>query len=140
MKLFYLLLVFLLAIAIVNISAQEIQENEESISIYTGTWKGTVAQPDYGDYTVTIKFINDIEDTEQTKLAEVEYPTLKCSGFWTINKFENNVLRLVETIERGINNCIDNGLITLSQEEDYIKYEWYYPDGKLGASANLYKE
>ncbi|MBI5845312.1 MAG: hypothetical protein HZB23_11655 [Deltaproteobacteria bacterium] len=49
-------------------------------------------------------------------------------------------MRFKEKITDGRQNCIDGGTIVIQETgPDQIKYEWFYPNGKLGAVGLLKK-
>jgi len=99
---------------------------------FRGTWKGTLTQPQAGEYGVTLYL-----DKEPFK---IDYHSLNCSG--TVTLFTENGASTVfrEEITSGGTACTNTGIIKLEfTERDKADMTWSYLSGQFGASGTLSK-
>ena len=73
------------------------------------------------------------------KSGQIVYPSLECSGDWTLVKATLDKLHFIETIVEGKEACIEIGEIFLSPlpTGGYL-YEWNEPAAAVGARAILF--
>lgn len=102
--------------------------------VLSGRWVGPVHQAGSRSYSLEM-ILNDC--TLQAVCGSIQYPELSCGGSLTFLKVEGVVYRFTEKIEFGRNGCGDNGTITLEHQGGTWVWNWYYPDGRFGASAIL---
>lgn len=141
MKKFYLFFTSLFAISIVICFAQPLNNLASSDNDLIGIWSGVIKQPGYDEYSLRVEIKNSITDsTLNTNVAAVEYPSLNCSGYWNLAEIKDDRIKIIEILEDGNHDCINNGIVYLTYKDDHIKYDWHYPNGKWGASGLLYKE
>jgi len=103
-----------------------------------GTWEGTVEQgtgPLKSRYPVQITFRQ--LSTVGKEAAAVEYPSFDCKGTLTLSAVEHgSVFILLEMITNG--RCEAGGKVRIAlSRPDEVSWEWFYPDGKSGAKAQL---
>lgn len=99
-----------------------------------GVWVGSATQDTGSTWTIEMQ----IDPSRKTRA--ISYPSLPCSGVlsWipTVNRVKYH-----ETITQNNEVCIDGGFIlALRLSENRLKWEWYYPNGRLGASTVLSKK
>ncbi|HSL89673.1 MAG TPA: hypothetical protein VK870_10250 [Ignavibacteriaceae bacterium] len=107
---------------------------------FVGTWSGEVMQTDADSYSLKVHISAPItSESVGEYIAWVEYPELKCSGNWKLNEIKGDRIILSEKLDIR-NDCVDNGIVKIIINKDYVEYEWYYPNGKFACSARLNKE
>jgi hypothetical protein len=102
-----------------------------------GVWEGTVYQPGFGSYSV----IMNIGSTDTSRQdGVIDYPTLKCGGKIEYLRSQDTTVEFQEVISYGKPKCVNGGKIRMKMAGDHsMDWKWYYPDGHLGAEANLRK-
>lgn len=100
--------------------------------VFYGTWEGMGSQDTDSTWSIRLTILS--------AAFLVEYPSLKCGGELSLVERGNGFMRFTEKITDGRLNCIDGGTIVIQETGlDQIKYEWFYPNGKLGAVGLLKK-
>ncbi len=86
-----------------------------------GVWEGEGQQSGVS-WTIRI----DISTAEQL----IEYPSLDCGGYLTLLEESDAQLLFRETITYGLNICIDQGFVELTdQSANELVYRYYFPNG-----------
>ncbi len=112
---------------------QIVEQVESDYARYLGSWSGTVDQPGYGKYPVTIL----LREIEGQLSGKVNYPGLTCGGSLSNARIEGDALIFVESISGG--NCISGGVVTLVPKDNKIlHWKWFDPaTGRLIATGEL---
>lgn len=142
MKSLYLisLLAIFINAGLAQTQTTDTSNNKLTLSDFVGTWVGEVMQVDADSYTLKVHIPNLIsKESVGESIAWVEYPELKCSGKWKLDEIRNDRIILTEKLDIR-NDCLDNGIVKIIINDDYVEYEWYYPNGKFACSARLIKE
>ncbi len=92
-----------------------------------GNWSGSVNQPGYGSFLVTMK-LSGVDG------GSVDYPSLGCGGSLSFTGERNGSFYYTARITYGKNKCI-NGRVKVRPSGDAVYYEW--SDGKSKASGTL---
>lgn len=101
-----------------------------SIDFFLGSWVGTGAEVLGATWIVEI--------TIGKEKIQVSYPSLKCGGNLVLISDQDNRLTLRESINFGLKRCVDRGKVVLiPQDGDHVLFNYYYPNGELGATAVL---
>ncbi len=101
-----------------------------------GTWEG-VGQQDSPRVSWTIRIVLNQEQ------QSIEYPSLNCGGTLTLLSSSAAQLLFRETITFGIDICLDQGFVELTDQSDgELVFRYYYPDagnnqGALGAIGTV---
>lgn len=99
-----------------------------------GVWVGSATQDTGSTWTI------EMHIDPSKKISVISYPSLPCSGVLSWIPAVNRVTYR-ETITQNNEVCIDGGFIFASRlSENTLKWEWYYPNGRLGASTVLSKK
>ena len=111
----------------------------------SGSWRGNGYQPD-NDSTWSIEMTLHADAAVGEQVGTIAYPSLRCRGVLTRVASDANELRAHEKITvnptvDGTPQCADDGIIVLplAPGPEGLDWKWYYPDGKLGANATLYR-
>lgn len=107
-----------------------------SFSAVAGHWAGTVNQ---ADKTYPVEMILDGNAKIGSTVGSIEYPSFSCLGALIGRKAEGVNYTVTEQITRGKSKCVDEGIIKLvyNTSPPSLDWKWYYPSGKLGATATL---
>ncbi|MCH2046545.1 MAG: hypothetical protein MK212_20685 [Saprospiraceae bacterium] len=99
-----------------------IPNNRVDISWLDGRWKGLGYQPDGIEKTWSVDLTCNTEKEDFT----IQYPSLDCSGSWTIvESFENRIV-FREKIKKGLDKCVPTGVIIVTRINDnYISYSYF---------------
>jgi hypothetical protein len=95
---------------------------------FNRTWVGMFEQPDVGEYPVMLSVRDRIR---------VDYPSLPCGGFLTVERIDNGVAYLRESITYGRNHCLDGVEIQLSQADGKLRFVVVLPNGEPGGEGRL---
>lgn len=108
---------------------------EEHTTIENGVWHGEW----HGDGRQNTGQVWSIAMNigPQREAVSISYPSLACGGVLSVIERAPSVLRLHETITYGKSYCIDGGDVKLVLSGNTIEYEWFYPDGRKGATGIL---
>lgn len=69
----------------------------------------------------------------------IEYPSLSCGGYWTLNNTGQGVASFSEHITYGKDKCIDGGSVTIGDlGGGHMQYRWSSSDDT--ATGNLTRE
>ncbi len=102
-------------------------------STYSGNWRGVGIQSDGSDW--------DMQLTLGPTLGVVRYPRLQCGGNWQYTAVETNSLSGVETIDFGLENCIETGMVYLQPYgENQMIYLWCGEEDGVSAVAVLARD
>ncbi|GEM_PF-2074873 len=70
--------------------------------------------------------------------GQVAYPSLECSGKWTLTNTGENRLEFIEQILEGIDDCLELGTVHLTVRQDgNLSYTWYENEPTVEARAVL---
>ena len=79
-----------------------------------GEWEGTGYQPDAGaGWKMTIK-----SDATNNKMLKVNYPTIPCSGNWTVIETQKDRVVIKEKITEGVQNCVQDETMKVIKIDD----------------------
>jgi hypothetical protein len=92
------------------------------------TWLGMFEQPNVGEYPVMLSVRERIR---------VDYPSLPCGGFLTVEKIDDGVAYLRENITYGQDHCLNGVQIQLSKDGDLLRFVVVLPDGSHGGECLL---
>ena len=102
-----------------------------------GSWRGEMLQPNSrrASYPMLMTLT---ELGNGGYRGAVDYPSLGCSGWLTILEERGGVYRFQERLERGPHDCGNGGIVELRVTgQGSIQVDWYFTDGRLGATAVL---
>ena len=85
-------------------------------------------QPNFGEYPVMLTVSDRIR---------VDYPSLTCGGFLTVERIDGGVAYLRENITYGRNNCLDGVQVQLSEQAGLLRFVVVLPDGTPGGEGRL---
>ncbi len=102
-------------------------------STYSGNWHGVGIQTDGSDW--------DMQVTLGPTLGVVRYPRLKCGGRWQYQAVAAASLTGVETIDYGLETCIETGKVYLQPYgDDRIVFMWCGEQDGVSAVAVLERD
>lgn len=93
-----------------------------------GRWSGTVDQPGYGSYPTEMELNGEAGGT-------IDYPSLGCGGILAFTDEQDGIFYYLETINYGVDKCIDGGTVSVRPEGDSVYWEWF--DGNTRVSGTL---
>ena len=117
-----------------SISSFVNESNSLYLNITLHKWEGYSYQPNVNEsFRINLSY-----DTKSNNLL-VEYPTLGCSGFWTVFKKSATEIFFYETITTGTNNCTNGGIVKLKKIANItMEYSFYWPTAdRLDSSGTL---
>lgn len=115
----------------VSISYAESSEKNH-LPVFYGAWEGMGSQDNDSTWSIRLNI--------RRETFIVEYPSLKCGGELSLLEQGEHYMSFKEKITDGRLNCVDGGTIVIQETgQDQLKYEWFYPNGKLGAVGLLKK-
>jgi hypothetical protein len=114
-----LTLIFLLSFAHSSVFSQiSPAPVQKEINWMQGSWTGKGYQIDGDSW--------DIKLTHSEKRFTIEYPSLGCVGYWTINQTDKSRIVFTETIQKG--NCDQNvKVIVTFIEKGFISVSYFIP-------------
>ena len=95
-----------------------------------GTWTGMITQSDARKWKIELRI------TGGSRVAEVRYVELGCSGDLNLTRIDGTDLHADEHIKQGLDRCTEHGTVTLRPTDDKIAY-WYQPDGAAYTATGL---
>jgi len=101
----------------------------------SGVWSGTVKQPKFSGKSRTYFVELTITDSGN---GFVDYPDLSCKGLDSGKKYGSTYI-FEEKIHEGRDNCRD-GHVKISVAGNEMTWEWFYDDGRPGASGTLKRQ
>lgn len=106
------------------------QAGSHFFSLFAGEWQGVGLQSDGSDWSILVSL-----EPEQ---AIITYPSLDCGGNWQYVNISETGLAAIETIEYGLQNCIETGNVYLKPfDENKIVFIWCDTSLELVAFAIL---
>ncbi len=98
-----------------------------------GVWEGEGRQPlNANTLRFTIRF------TAENNVYLIEYPSVNCSGTWTLLSQTSGSITFFENIQVNRGNCGDGGTVELLWlENNKIRYLYYLPNGNIAAFGEL---
>ncbi|NET25672.1 hypothetical protein [Okeania sp. SIO1I7] len=116
-------LVFLLEIFFNNTpKSVNAQEYENFPSSYVGIWEGSGVQNTGSEWSIFLALIPGPIDSI---VGTIAYPSLRCGGELTLQKFTEEKIELFENITYGKSSCVNQGYITL-EFVSRRKLNYYY--------------
>lgn len=102
---------------------------------FLGVWTGPVSQPGSRPYSMKMTFA-------ENGPFLVDYPELGCGGILSVmERRPGGAVLLGEGFTYGAQKCAQGGAMLLSKTgPNAARWLWYYPDGRLGASATLVRQ
>ncbi|WP_416983910.1 protein kinase domain-containing protein [Streptomyces sp. T028] len=90
---------------------------------FNGTWRGIVNQGDGASiYDVEIEYTGGARGE---RVAKVDYPTLGCGGYWTLQGRTSDRANVVEHLTYGAGKCVDDVEISLTAlDADTARYHF----------------
>jgi hypothetical protein len=92
------------------------------------TWVGMFDQPNFGQYPVMLTMADFIR---------VDYPSLGCGGFLTVEAIEGGTAYLRERITYGRETCLDGVEVQLSEQDRLLRFVVVLPTGSPGGEGRL---
>lgn len=92
------------------------------------TWIGMFDQPELGKYPVMLT----IQDW-----IRVDYPSLGCGGFLTVERVDETAAYLRERITYGVGKCMDGVEVRIMRGDTLLKFDVFLPDGSSGGEGWL---
>jgi hypothetical protein len=104
---------------------------------YVGVWKGSGVQDNGSKWSILIALT---PGGENSVIGTMAYPSLSCGGELTLRRVNTQSIKLFENLTYLGNNCISRGTVALEVlPDERLKYEWFYPNGKLGGTGSVQK-
>jgi hypothetical protein len=67
------------------------------------------------------------------------YPSLACGGEVTLKRVSTQSIELFENLTY-VGTCVNGGTVVLQPDSSgTLKYQWFYSDGRQGATGSLQK-
>ena len=115
------------------ILATPVQAGALFTSTFGGNWRGVGIQADSSDW--------DMQVTLGPTLGMVRYPSLNCGGRWQYEAVTTDTLTGVETIDYGLETCIESGKVYLQRyDESRLVYMWCGEEDGVSAVAVLERD
>jgi len=97
-----------------------------------GTWRGTGYQANNTSWSMELI----VRGNNYT----IKYPSLTCSGYWSLTSMGSDSATFTEHITSGRGNCVDNGNVVIRRiDANRIDFYWYDGNPKHTSSAVLTK-
>ena len=100
-----------------------------------GVWSGEANQPKFSGRSKSYFVKLSIDDYGN---GVVDYPSLSCTGL-NAGKKQGDVYVFEERISKGRDHCRD-GHVKIGVSGNDMTWEWFYDDGRLGASGKLKRQ
>lgn len=114
----------------------------QSTTWLEGKWKGRGYQP-YGDQTSIWTMELNVYQKDGSLKVEISYPSLNCSGVWTVDKLEEKKAYFNEKIEKGLLSCVSGNQCIVHPIDDnhiIVTFVLAYNDPKeILSTASLVK-
>lgn len=114
----------------------------QSTSWLEGKWSGKGYQP-YGDQTSIWTMELNVYQKNGNLQVEISYPSLECSGVWTVDKLEERKAYFNEKIEKGLLSCVSGNQCVVHPIDDnhiIVTFVLAYNDPKqILSTASLVK-
>jgi len=102
-------------------------------SSHAGNWRGVGVQSDGSDW--------DMRLTLGPTLGVVSYPNLRCGGRWQYGAVTPDSLSGTETIDYGLENCIETGQVYVEiYGKNQLFFMWCGAEDGVGAVAVLERD
>jgi hypothetical protein len=120
----HIIILIILSVSIVNAA---------SVDRLNGVWEGEGRQSSIANTQIwTIRF------TAENGVYLIEYPSLDCSGTWTLVSQTSGSVTFFEDINVNASRCVDEGTVELLWLEDRkLRYTYYLPNGNIDAFGEL---
>ncbi len=123
------ILILLMALA----SPIAAQAGADFIGTHAGNWRGVGIQTDGSSWEMQL--------TLGPAQGIVSYPSLSCGGTWTYSEVGSARFSGVETIDFGLENCIESGSVYLQPYgENQLLYMWCGEESGVSAVAVLERD
>ncbi len=105
---------------------------------FFGVWQGgAIEQGSEAPYALTLSIF---EVNGRIFQHSVYGPPLNCAGGGVVMNSGVGTLHLSEVIVRNRSNCADGTIRVYLNGKDRLIWEWFYPDGKYAARADLFDQ
>ena len=95
-----------------------------------GTWEGSGVQDNNTTWTIKV--------TIAQSNSSIDYPSLNCGGTLKLIDRQRERMEFRESLTYGLSNCVNGGkTVIVKVGANQAKYEWYYANGKRGATGTL---
>ena len=103
---------------------------KKSYNEFEGVWEGDGVQENTSSWTIKVSILDNN--------YSIDYPSLRCGGELILISEGSGRMEFREQLTYGKTKCIDNGRTALIiVGRDSVRFEWYYPNGKMGATGTL---
>ncbi len=119
-----------LVLILALVFASPLQAGEPFSRVFSGIWHGVGIQTTGSDWSMEL--------TLGPTLGVVRYPSLRCGGRWQYLDETADSLSGIETIDYGLENCIETGKIYLQPyQNDQMVFMWCGEEEGVSALAVL---
>jgi hypothetical protein len=104
--------------------------------LLSGTWNGSGHQQGTGsDWSIRLIVTVDNDNAS----FKISYPSLKCGGYWTLQREFERSATFIEHITFGTDKCVDGGTVTVALGgANNLAYQWI--GGDDSAAGQLTRE
>jgi hypothetical protein len=102
---------------------------------FVGTWQGSASEGN-SSFSMLVSILPITQPNEL--VAVIVYPSLRCGGYWRLERSAANRLTATERLDYGLTRCANQGTIDLiPQSNSTLRFEWRL--GNRLASGTLYQ-
>lgn len=114
----------------IMISACATNKPQNKSAGFNGIWEGAGVQDDNSSWTIKVTIVG--------QQYSIDYPSLGCGGKLSLISKQSNRIEFHEKLSYGESKCIDNGkTVLIKVGNNSAQYEWFYKNGKKGATGTL---
>lgn len=78
---------------------------------------------------------------KKTEQYIIQYPSLGCSGYWSLLKQDDETVEFRETITQGLDTCTNKGRVVMKKKDaDTRVFFYYWPDDHDFSALGLLKK
>lgn len=126
-------LIFLIA-TLLNACGATPNNPDTALEKMIGEWEGVGNQNNGSTWTISVAILDAVKVNNVGAL--ISYPSLSCSGTWTLKSSSGNVAIYDEQITSGQGGCIASGQVQLTyNNNDTLSYT--YTSGSSTATSTL---
>jgi hypothetical protein len=98
-----------------------------------GTWTGTGFQPEAPDnkeWTIRLEY------AAAARKESIEYPSLRCKGYWTLRQADGRKAEFIEHLTDGKERCQDGSSVVVTKIDDrFVSIAFFVPSVQKGVVA-----